>query len=254
MDINQVLQDLMSYLTLFQEILVTTAVAMGIILVLEYILKGRLNSKTEESRLYYVDSKFINFVEKIGDFYNFTHMAVWATDEVPSQRIRWNFIARGLVIIDGQESIDRHAYFICQFSEGDYIHPEFSDVDNAEDRMQDQETKPFLALFTDDKNTAAQSVAPSLNSEVWAKNSVIYDENETKKFVYKDGVLVSDGFKEDEWTKMKPLKLKSLNHCIFKTSCSGKKYCMKSNNCQHFVSELWKTLILIDVELEDSST
>ena len=254
MDIDQVLQDLMSYLTLFQEILVTTAVAMGIILVLEYFLKGRLNSKTEESRLYYVDSKFIKFVEKIGDFYNFTHMAVWATNEVPSQRIRWNFVARGLMIINGQEFFDKHAYFICQFSEGDTIPPETSDVDNTEDRMQDQETEPFLALFTEDKNTAALSVAPSLNSEVWTKNSVIYDENETKKFVYKDGVLVSDGFKEDEWTKMKPLKLKSLNHCIFKTSCSGKKYCMKSNNCQHFVSELWKTLILIDVQLEDSST
>ena len=210
--------------------------------------------------LYRIDSALLKFMEHLGDGYNFTHIAVWATDQiiVPTafldkiQAFRSSkaystiehkaLIARGTVKVN---DIEKHAFFIAQFNDCDFIPRDIECID-TNNTVGLGKFKPFVALFTGDKTIAALSIAPSPKCNVWVSQlecAVINHENEVNKFVYKDELLVSTEFKEDEWTKMdKPMKLRELNACIYKTSCSGKKYDVCDNNCRHFVSGLWNSL------------
>ena len=218
------------------------------------------HSEKERSRLYYVDSQFIDFMEHMGDFYNFTHMAVWTRKEIllPKRsstlfhgifsllfRKRYlntehlAFIARGTAKFSGEE---KHTYFIAQFEYDDFISNEENSIDN-ERREGYKESKPFLALFTDDKKMAALSITPSPDLDIWV-SQLTNEEKGIKQFVYKDTKLVSGQFIEEEWNKMgKPMKLRELNECIYNTLCSGKKYDVLDNNCLHFVRELWKVTL-----------
>ena len=212
--------------------------------------------KDERSSLYYVDSEFIDFMETMGDCYEFTGIAIWARmefispkkpvtlfnkiyDLIYSDKCRskdhWAFVARGTAIIN---SLEKHAFFISQFNDEDYI----SNDDTPIHEEGIKGSKPFLALFTDDKKTAALSIVPSSTTDVWVreKNNVEDYQSEGNTFVYKDGKLISSKLIENEWTLLDtPMKLRELNECIYKTPCSGKKYDLIENNSQHFVENLW---------------
>jgi hypothetical protein len=148
-------------------------------------------------------------------------------DAYPSTE-HWAFVARGT-------TIDKDLFFLAQFNEDDFItkSEHFVGVDEGP-----RARKPFLALFTDDKETAALSIISSFTSEVWVKKEKCGVENtsDAKSYVYKNGQIYDN---ESEWTSMRTMKLRELNNCIYKTSCSEKEYDFKNNNSQHFVKSLW---------------
>ena len=142
--------------------------------------------------------------------YNFTHMAVWTRKEMllpkrPSTlfhgifsllfRKRYlnaehlAFIARGTAKFAGGE---KHTYFIAQFEYDDFI----SNSINNEGREGYKESKPFLALFTDDKKMAALSITPSPDLDIWVsqKFKLTNEEKQREQAVYKDKELVSGKF------------------------------------------------------------
>ncbi|XP_063683839.1 uncharacterized protein LOC134818280 [Bolinopsis microptera] len=219
--------------------------------------------------LYRIDSALLKFMEHLGDGYNFTHIAVWATDQiiVPTaflDRIAAFQSSKGYPTIEhkaliarGTVKVNDIAFFIAQFNDYDFIPDKDNDID-TNNTVGLGEFKPFVALFTGDKKIAALSITTSPESNVWVSQldcEVIDLKCGVNKFVYKNELLVSTEFKEEEWILMdKSMKLRELNACIYNTSCSGKKYDVNNNNSRHFVSELWNSLKTCNERTQREST
>ena len=229
-----------TYYRLIRDGGVKVVLTVGVVVVAAFLL---LKKKKEEVPLYKIDSVLLQFMEHLGDGYNFTHIAIWATDQIRVMAEHKALIARGTVNVNDSE---KHAFFIAQLNDCDFIPRDIECID-TNNTVGLGKSKPFVALFTGDKKIAALSITSSRVSDVWVsqlKSGVVDPKNGAKKFVYKDKLLVSTEFREEEWIKMdKPMKLRELNACIYKTSCSGNKYDVNNNNSQHFVSELRKCLV-----------
>ena len=190
----------------------------------------------------------------LGDLYVFTHKAIWGcwillptgghlardvinktVQELPPTE-NWAFVASAEC---RAVSPPRVAYFIAQFGNGDFIQP-LEEIQQPGNKNNSDGTGPFRALLQEqNKAHAALSIVqgPS-NPDVWVNTPEIHP----KRYVYRDGTLVSPGFRDDEWVPMRhPMRLRELNNRIYGTPCTGRNYGI-DNNCQHFSVALFNDL------------
>ena len=182
-----------------------------------------------------------------GEAYQFTHKAIWAcklllpigghvardifstavTELPPTEH--WAFVARGVC---NAFSPPKVAYFIAQFSDGEIKPLEELGTEGT------SASHNFSALLQEkSKKSAALSIVSNPSaSDVWIHTPVLTPR---RLYIYRSKRLVSPGFKEDEWAPMRPMKLKELNDHIYRTKCTGKKYDLLYNNCQHFAEDLF---------------
>ena len=198
--------------------------------------------KNKKGKLYILDSKFIEFMEFIGDYFEFNEMAIWTSkDDKPWSISRWihsafygnpppkqpidrlAFVAHATEKINGRE---KDAFLLIQLNDDGTFVPETGGPAEIQ-------KVTFSPLFTYDMMTAALSLAPNVYSDVWIKepNSVGDDVNSPRQYIYKDGTLIGT---EIPWIEMKErLKLRDLYVRIQKVlqSCSDD---------QSIVKQLWQ--------------
>ena len=199
--------------------------------------------KNKKGKLYILDSKFIEFMEFIGDFFEFNEMAIWASkDDKPWAISRWihsafygypppkqnidrlAFVAHATENINGRE---KDAFLLIQLNDDGTF------VAEAGGPAEIQRELTFSPLFTYDMMTAALSLAPTVYSDVWIyePDSVGDDIYLPGQYIYKDGTLIGT---EIPWRKMKERsKLRDLYESIQKViqSCSDN---------QSIVKQLWQ--------------
>ena len=202
--------------------------------------------KKEKRKLYIVDSKFIDFMEFIGDFFEFKEMAIWASKEAqpwpmyvpllnkiygrlypavkePAQQLA--FVAHATEKVN---DVWKHAYFVLPINFKNNC-PIDASLAAEKDSCAEAEDWESSALFTYDKMIAALSMAPSVYSDVWIKTPNFADL--PVQFVYKDGTLV---YSNEVWEKMnEPIKLRKLNKSTLEVTQS-------SSDHKDIVSQLWQ--------------
>ena len=219
-------------------VFITIVISMVIFMIINVIHSSlrKWTLKKERRKLYIVDSKFIDFMEFIGDFFEFKDMAIWASHEAqpwpmyvpllnniygrlypavkqPAEQLA--FVAHATESVN---DILKHAYFILRIKVKD------------KDCCAEVANLESSAWFTYDKMTAALSIAPSVYSDVWIKKPHFADL--PIQFLYKDGTLVCSN---EVWEKMnKSLKLRNLNESTLKEVAQS------SYGHKGIVSQLWQ--------------
>ena len=206
--------------------------------------------------------------------YTFTHKAIWAVTlpHIQGDSVfkfeHWAFVAKGS--FQGMAGFD--AYFVAQYSNGDYIPKE---EERNEEKSNGQEESRFSADLAENnkKHAALRLCSTKKNTNVWARlpdyttwpddkknRQRLPDELEStfnfykRKWLHKGSILeynmgniqqprliVSENFDESQWKKMEnPLKLGDLNELMYKTNMAGRTYNPLTKNCHMFADSMFR--------------
>ena len=123
-------------------------------------------------------------------------------------------------------------FFLAQFGDGDII-PRIN--------LQDRTIKMSEQKFQGDVLLSVEDVVKHMNASKSLKTWVqLPDSSGSSRYPSPncDGGYYQNASNLN-WYRISPRSLKELNDLIYTTSCSGRSYGWRTNNCQHFAIEMY---------------